>query len=143
MNTVPRAAVAGGVGTAAMTVAQRLEMRMTGRQGSDVPGQVAQGLTGIEPSDPQTQKLMSTGMHWAHGVSGGAARALIGQAGARGLPAAALLFGGLWAMDATLYRALGIADSPWRWSGQDLATDLLHKGLYAAVTSAVYESLDR
>lgn len=143
MTTLSRAALAGAAGTTAMTVSQRLEMRMTGREGSDVPRQVAQGLTGVEPTDPQVQKLTSTGMHWAHGISGGAARALIGRAGARGLPAAALLFGGLWTMDATLYRALGIADLPWRWSGQDVATDLLHKGLYAAVTSAVYEGLDR
>ena len=112
---------------------------MTGRESSEVPGQVAQALTGFEPADRQTQKAMSIGMHWAHGISGGAARALIERTGARGWPAAVLLFGGLWSMDATLYRALGIADLPWRWSKEDLATDLVHKGLYSAVTSAVYE----
>jgi hypothetical protein len=126
-----------------MTISQRLEMQITGREGSDVPGQVAEGLTGVEPGDPRTQAAMSTATHWAHGISGGGVRALIGRAGAHGLPAAALLFGGLWSMDATLYRALGIADSPWRWSGPELVTDLFHKGLYAAVTSAVYEGLDR
>lgn len=126
-----------------MTVSQLVEMRLTGREGSDVPGQVAQGLTGIEPADPKARAAMSTGMHWAHGVSGGGVRALIGQSGAHGPLAAALLFGGLWSMDASLYRALGIADSPWRWSKEDLATDLFHKGLYSAVTSAVYDRLGR
>ena len=124
-----------------MTAAQSLEMRMTGRESSDVPGQVAQGLTGVEPENPNTQKAMSTGMHWAHGVSGGGVRALIGKTGARGLPAAALLLGGLWSTDAALYRTLGIADSPWRWSKGDLGTDLFHKGLYSVVTSVAYERL--
>ena len=126
-----------------MTVSQLVEMRLTGREGSDVPGQVAQGLSGVEPEDPQARAAMSMGMHWAHGISGGGVRALIGQTGARGPMAAALLFGGLWSMDATLYRALGIADSPWRWAKADLATDLFHKGLYSAVTGAVYDRLDR
>lgn len=126
-----------------MTASQRLEMRMTGRESSDVPGRVAQGLTGFEPEDRKTEKAMSTGTHWAHGISGGAARALIDRTGARGWPAAALLFGGLWSMDAALYRALGIADLPWRWPKEDLATDLVHKGIYSAVTSAVYERYGR
>ena len=141
MNALARAVAAGGAGTAAMTVSQLLEMRLTQRDGSDVPGQVAQGLTGAEPVGPRTRAAMSTGMHWAHGVSGGGLRALIGQSGARGPLAAALLFGGLWSIDVTLYRSLGIADAPWRWSKEDLATDLSHKGLYAIVTSAVYERL--
>ena len=125
-----------------MTFSQFVEMRLTGREASDVPGQVAQGLSGVKPEDPNARAAMSTGMHWAHGVTGGVVRALIGRSGARGPLAAALLFGGLWSMDASLYRALGIADSPWRWAKEDLATDLFHKGLYSVVTSAVYERLD-
>lgn len=143
MNPLARGLAAGVTGTAAMTVSQSVEMRLTGREGSDVPGQVAQGLTGIEPGTPKGRGAMSSGMHWAHGIGGGGVRALIGQSGARGPLAAALLFGGLWSMDASLYRALGIADSPWRWPKEDLATDLFHKGLYSFVTNAVYEGLGR
>ncbi len=47
----------------------------------------------------------------------------------------------LWGGDAALYRALGIADAPWQWQGDELAVDLLHKGIYAAVTGAVYDAL--
>lgn len=142
MNPLVSGSLAGLAGTAVMTASQAVEMRLTGREGSDVPGQVAQGLTGIHPEDGQTQAAMSTGMHWAHGVTGGGVRALIGATGASGPLAGGLLFAGLWGMDVSLYRALGIADSPWRWSKDDLATDLFHKGLYSAVTSLVYERLD-
>jgi hypothetical protein len=43
----------------------------------------------------------------------------------------------------TLYRTLGIAPPPWAWEPSALGTDLLHKGVYAAVTGVVYERLDR
>lgn len=143
MNAVARGLTAGVAGTAAMTASQAVEMRLTGRESSDVPGRVAQGLSGVEPADPRARAAMSTGMHWAHGLTGGGLRALIGATGARGPLAGALLLGGLWGTDVALYRSLGIADWPWRWSKDALATDLFHKGLYAAVTSAVYGRLER
>jgi len=43
--------------------------------------------------------------------------------------------------DAALYRGLGVADVPWRWSVDELASDVLHKGVYAVVTGAVYDAL--
>jgi hypothetical protein len=42
-----------------------------------------------------------------------------------------------------LYRALGIAPSPWRWSRQERATDLFGKSVLAGVTSAAYIAFDR
>ena len=48
MNALARGLAAGAAGTAAMTVSQLSEMRVTGRESSDVPGKVAEGLTGIE-----------------------------------------------------------------------------------------------
>lgn len=142
MNPLVKGMAAGVVGTAAMTASQALEMRVMGRAGSDVPGQVAQGLAGVEVSDPQAKAALSLGTHWAHGILGGGVRGLIGLAGVRGPGAGALLFASLWSMDVSLYRALGIADSPWRWAKDALATDLFHKGLYCAVTSAVYDRID-
>ena len=143
MNTFVRGLAAGAAGTAAMTASQALEMRVTGRPASDVPGQVAQRLARVEVTDRRAATALSLGTHWAHGIAGGAVRGLIGLAGATGVSAGALLFAGLWSMDASLYRALGIADAPWRWSGDALATDLFHKGLYSVVTSVVYDRLGR
>jgi hypothetical protein len=142
MNALTKGLIAGAAGTTAMTASQLIEIRLTGRAASDVPGQVAQELSGVKPSDPKAQAAMSTGMHWAHGLTGGAVRGAIGRTGATGPVAAALLFGGLWGLDVSLYKALGIADFPWRWSGDELATDVFHKGLYSVVTSSVYDALD-
>lgn len=47
----------------------------------------------------------------------------------------------LWSGDALLYKSLGLADRPWRWTARDLATDVGHKAIYAAVTGLVYDRL--
>jgi hypothetical protein len=46
----------------------------------------------------------------------------------------------VWGGDAALYQALGIAEAPWRWEADALITDVAHKGVYAAVTGAVYDA---
>jgi hypothetical protein len=71
----------------------------------------------------------------------GAVRGLLDVAGLHGPAASAAHFALLWGGDAALYRALGIADVPWRWEANELASDMLHKGVYAAVTGAVYDAL--
>jgi hypothetical protein len=80
-------------------------------------------------------------VHWAHGISMGALRGALDMAGVRGPEASIAHFLLLWGGDAALYRALGVADLPWRWDADELASDVLHKGLYAMTTGAVYDAL--
>lgn len=138
--TMARGAAAGLVGTAVMTATQALEMRVTGREASTVPGKVAAGLLRLSPNRRQEERL-SVGMHWMHGMTGGLLRAGVGMTGLRGASAGAAHFGALWGTDAALYKAFGIAPAPWRWTRQELAVDLFNKGVYAAVTGAVLDRL--
>jgi hypothetical protein len=137
-----RGMVAGAVGTAAMTLSETLEMRLTGRKGSNVPGQVgAHLLPGSDPDSAADVERLNAATHWTHGIGMGALRGALDLAGVRGPQATAAHFALLWGGDAALYNALGIAEVPWRWETSELATDMLHKGVYAAVTGAVYDAL--
>ena len=145
-NSVARAMVrgmvAGAVGTVAMTLSERVEMSLSGRAPSTVPGQVgAHLLPGADPTNPSDVARLSGPVHWGHGVAMGALRGVLDVAGLEGPAASAAHFALVWGGDAALYRTLGIADVPWRWSADELGADLLHKGVYAAVTGAVYEAL--
>ena len=80
-------------------------------------------------------------MHWGHGIAMGALRGVLDVAGLHGPSATAAHFALVWAGDAALHRALGIADAPWRWSGDELGADLLGKGVHAAVTGVVYDAV--
>ena len=134
--------VAGSVGTVAMTLTQRLEMSVSGRAPSTVPGQVGAHLVpGADPSAPGDVARLAGPVHWGHGIAMGALRGALDIAGLEGPAATAAHFALVWGGDAALYRALGIAEVPWRWSGDELGADLLHKGVYAAVTGAVYDAL--
>lgn len=142
LGAVGRGMAAGAVGTAAMTVSERLEMAVSGREGSQVPGEVgASLLPGKHRDSASDVAQLNDVAHWAHGITMGALRGALDVAGLTGPQASLAHFALLWGGDAALYRVLGIADVPWRWTPAELATDMLHKGVYAAVAGAVYDAL--
>jgi hypothetical protein len=60
--------VAGLVGTAAMTAAEKLEQRLTRRPSSAVPAYTLERLLG-RPRKPDGERLwMNWGMHWGQGT---------------------------------------------------------------------------
>lgn len=140
-SSLTKGAVAGLIGTGVMTAAQAAEMRLTGRKPSLVPGHVASKLLRLKPEDEEALSRISIGMHWAHGITMGTVRALIGRSGLHGGPAAAAHFALMWGGDVMLYKALGIAPWPWQWSREELTPDVLHKGTYAVATSVAYDRL--
>ena len=128
-NSVARAMVrgmvAGAVGTVAMTLSERVEMSLTGRAPSTVPGQVgAHLLPGADPANPSDVARLGGPVHWGHGVAMGALRGVLDVAGLQGPAASAAHVALVWGGDAALYRSLGIADVPWRWSRNELGADL-------------------
>jgi hypothetical protein len=139
-----RGLLAGLAGTIAMTASERLEMAVSGRSPSTVPGQVgAHLLPGRDPESATDVQRLNGPVHWAHGISMGALRGALDVAGVGGREASVAHFALVWGGDAALYQALGIARPPWRWDVDALTTDVLHKGVYAAVTGAVYEAASR
>ncbi len=141
-SAVTRGMLAGAAGTIAMTVSELLEMSISGREASSVPGQVgAHLLPSMDPDSPTDVQRLNSPVHWAHGITMGALRGVLDQAGLQGPTASAAHFALVWGGDAALYRALGVADVPWRWDADELTSDMLHKGIYAAVTGAVYDAL--
>jgi hypothetical protein len=125
-----------------LTLAESAEMALTGREASTVPGQVGAKLSGQDAQpDSEAVKRLNPLVHWGHGIGFGVARAMLEGIGRR--RATLAFFPIVWASDAALYWALSIAPSPWRWSRQELATDLFGKSVLAGVTSAAFIALNR
>ena len=132
------------MGTVALTLAERVEMKLTGRKASTVPGQVGARLSGHDPdADAERVARLDPVVHWAHGISMGTVRAGLDAAGMSRKSASVTFFPMLWAGDAALYAGLGIAPPPWRWSPRRLATDLFGKGVLASATSGAYVAMSR
>lgn len=143
-GAVARGVAAGAIGTVALTIAEKAEMRLTGRPASTMPGQVAAKLSGRDPNrEPDLVQRLNAITHWTHGVAMGATRGLIDAAGLRPATASAVFYGVVWGGDAMLYRALGLAPEPWNWERRELLTDLYGKGVLAFATSGAYIALDR
>jgi hypothetical protein len=133
---IGRGLAAGFAGTVALTLSQRIEMRISGRPPSDLPAQVAEGLFRISASG-RRRELVATAAHWINNTSSGLSRAALGVAGLRGAPAAAGTFVLYLGGEALLFRSLGFEPAALRH------VDVLHGAVYAASTSSAYELLER
>ena len=67
---IRRGLAAGFAGTVALTIAQRVEMGITGRPPSDLPAQVAEGVLGISVTGRRRQ-LAGFAAHWVNNTASG------------------------------------------------------------------------
>ena len=141
LEAVLKGLAAGVVGTAAMTISEKIEQSKTGREDSMVTAEVGAILT--KPSLETGAQVAKLGkiVHWTHGVTWGMVRGLLALTPLNSFAASALHYVSLWSSDALLYRALGIQPLPNRWGAQTLITDLFHKLVLSVVTSLVFLAL--
>ncbi|AFZ66793.1 hypothetical protein [Deinococcus peraridilitoris] len=133
--------VAGLAGVAAMTLAEKLEQRLTRRPNSYVPAHTLEKLLGL-PHKPDEERLwLNWAMHWGQGILLGAVRGLMAQGGLRG-PVGSFMYLNLRLLnDQTLENATGVGAPPWTWPVDEQVVDLLHKTMYAFVTGMVADRL--
>ncbi|KDN21893.1 hypothetical protein [Amycolatopsis rifamycinica] len=132
--------VAGAAGVTAMTIGEKLEQRLTGRPDSHVPARVLRRLTG-RPDDPGRPLPANWVMHFGQGVVLGVVRSVMAQAGLRGPWSSAKFAVIRLTNDQILENATGVGAPPPTWPRGELVVDLLHKGVYAAVTGVVADAL--
>jgi hypothetical protein len=137
-----RGALAGLAGTAAMTLAEQVEQRITARPDSYVPGRTLTALATRRRLPESAKPLLRNHlMHWGTGAAVGALRGIWSASGLRGWRASAWHTSIRLATDQTLENATGVGSPPWTWSRRDQVVDVAGKALYSAVTGAVADRL--
>ncbi len=140
-EVLARGLLAGAVGVAAMTIAEKLEQAVTGRPNSYVPAHTLERLLGLEPRPDDERLALNWTMHWGQGILLGAVRALMAERGVRG-PVGSFLFLNLRLLnDQSLENATGVGAPPWTWPRDEQVVDLLGKAVYAYATGAVADRL--
>lgn len=135
-----RGVAAGLAGVAAMTAAEKLEQRLTGRPNSYVPAHTLARTLGLSRPDADSwPRNMS--MHWSNGVVLGAVRGVMAAANLRGPWAAAMHTPLRLTWDQTLENLAGVGAPPWTWPRDELAIDVLHKAVFSLATGAVADAL--
>jgi hypothetical protein len=140
-EVLARGLIAGAVGVAAMTLAEKLEQAFTKRPNSYVPAHTLERLLGLPHRPDHERLLLNWAMHWGQGIALGAVRALMAQRGYRG-PVGSFLYLNLRLLnDQTLENATGVGAPPWTWPVDEQVVDLLHKAIYAYATGAAADRL--
>lgn len=135
-----RAILAGLAGTAAMTLSQMAEQRVTGRKSSNTPAQAACYLLGFKTRTEAQEHKLADRVHWAYGTTWG-----LGQLALRRVPEplrTVLFFGTVWASGAAMLTAAKLSPPPTEWSADSLATDLGHHVVFAAASGLAAHALE-
>ncbi len=134
---------AGLLGTLAMTLVQRIEMEINGREASTMPADAVEKIFGLEPRDERARARLAELAHWAYGTAWGGARGLLAAGGLGGIGGTLAHFAAVWGAAAALLPALDLSPPPTEWSREQVAIDALHHAVYAAATGAAFAWLDR
>ena len=136
-----RGATAGLCGVAVMTLAEELELRVTHRPRSYVPGRTLLTLLGAHPTDADRPLLANHAMHWGTGAVLGALRGVWAAVGLRG-PRAHLAHTAVrLSFDQTVENGTGCGAPPHTWPRREEVWDVLHKSVYALTTGLLAERL--
>jgi hypothetical protein len=141
-SAIGKGLLAGIAATAAMTLSQMIEMKITKREASDAPVKVAEDTAGIKPASKQDKQKLSQELHWSYGTAWGVARGLIGLTGLTGLSATLVHFGAVWGTALIMLPKHDAAKPINQQQPKDIAIDVLHHGVYAITAGLVYDALD-
>ena len=141
-SAIGKGLIAGLAGTAAMTLSQLVEMKITGRKPSEAPVKVASEITGIKPVNANQKEKVSNEIHWAYGTGWGIARGIVGLTGLKGVPAALVHFAAIWGTSMIMLPAFKIAPPVFDEEPQSVTVDGLHHAIYALTAGLVYDALD-
>jgi hypothetical protein len=134
---------AGVAGTAAMTLSSTIEAKIRQRKSSTAPADAASKVLGVKPEGEEQAKRFATIVHWLYGTSWGAVRGLLGCAGLPAPVASAAHMVLLWGSEQVMLPALGVSPRLIKQDVPEIAIDLWHDAVYAAVAGAAYEALNR
>ena len=141
-GAIGKGLLAGLAGTAAITLSQMIEMKITKREPSEAPVKVASQVTGAAPANDSQKEKLSNEIHYAYGTSWGVVRGLLGLAGLKGLPATLVHFGAIWATELIMLPKYDAAPPVDEQEPKSVAIDALHHAVYAVAAGLAYNALD-
>jgi hypothetical protein len=133
--------IAGLAGTAAITISQLIEMKITGRQPSTVPADAVAKTLDVKATDEGQKPKVAQEVHWAYGTGLGITRGLLALSGLKSWPATLVHFSAVWGGSMILLPALELAPAVREQKPKSILIDGLHHAVYALVTGFVYDAI--
>jgi predicted metal-binding membrane protein len=141
-SAIGKGILAGIAATAAITISQMIEMKITKRGPSEAPLKVAFQTVGIKPADRGQKQKVSQEIHWSYGTIWGISRGLISLTGLKGLSATLIHFAAIWGTEQVMLPKFNAAPPINKEDAKTIAIDMLHHGVYALTAGLVYDAID-
>jgi len=127
-----------------MTGSNKLEQLFTHRPSSYVPGRTMGNHFSVSPDFyAKHSDLLNHLHHFGMGMLAGPVRSIMSFYGIIG-PVAVFMHTGIrLLMDQVVENSAGVSALPWTWPINEQVIDLLHKGVYAAVTGYLCDRMVR
>jgi hypothetical protein len=133
--------LAGLAGTAAITLSQMIEMRITKRKPSTTPIDAASKVLDITAVSDTKKTAVSQEVHWAYGTTWGIARGIISMTGLKGWAADLAHFASIWGASLVMLPSLKVAPPVTEEKPKQIGIDVLHHAVYAIATGLVMDLL--
>jgi hypothetical protein len=143
IRTLGNGALAGLAGTVVMTLAQKLEMKVTQREPSTAPADALEKVTPIALRDETQRMRVANAVHFAYGTAWGEVRGVLSLLGLHAIPATLAHLGLVWGTALRMLPALDLAPPVRQWGAKAIAKDLMLHAVYVAATAGVFEALQR
>jgi hypothetical protein len=134
--------IAGLAGTAAISVAQMIDMKVTGREPSDAPAKAVNKVLNVEATDEEQKEKFIQEVHWTYGTLWGLARGVLDLMGVRGARACAAHWAAIWGTEMIMLPSLKVAPPVKEWGGKEIAKDGLMHVVYAVAAGTVYDAIE-
>jgi hypothetical protein len=141
LDGASRGMLAGAGGVAVMTMAEKIEQRITDRPDSYMPAHVIERLLGLERKSDNERRGLNLRVHFGQAILLGGMAGADGGRWAEGPRASAVFTVIRLANDQTLENVTGLGARPWTWPKDELVIDVLHKAIYAFTTGAIADRL--
>lgn len=135
--------MAGFVGTVAITLAQMVEMKMSGRGPSTAPADAVTKVFGFELKDEASRKKFSQLVHLEYGTKWGLFRAVLAFFGIFGWLATAIHFLAIWVTAMIMLPSLKLAPPVTQWTPKQIVSDGLLHLIYAVAAGLTYDGLSK
>jgi hypothetical protein len=133
--------IAGLAGTAAISLSQAIEMKLSHRPPSTTPADAAGKVLGVQPRSERDKGRFATLVHWAYGTSWGLLRAAL-DGGRRGRMWAPLVhLAAVQTAAMVMLPSLEVAPPVGKWGAGEIGKEVLHHTVYAAAADATYRAL--
>lgn len=133
------ALAAGLAGTAAMTLSQAIEQRLTGQRRPRTAASVAENAAGIETETEAGRETLSSGLHWLYGTGLGAA--LVPLDGVSEPMRSLTFLGGVYGAGLALESLADREEAPARKDYAQFGADFVHHLVYAGAATLAYNGL--